>query len=374
MDARDMTLKRIDQHRGRLVAAVALTTLLAAAGCTSAQADGAENGGEQSGEEFVRTINVEVTELAPEPFVERIRLTATVTANQDVRIAAEESGTIREILAEKGARVRRGQALFQLNDRVLRAQVAQARAQADLAAETWERRKRLWEEDRVGSEIVYLQAKFTAEQTAANLEALEARLDRTTVRAPFGGVLDERHVDVGSLVSPGQTVGRLVDLDPVKIVGGVPERYAPDVKEGAEAHIAFDVFPGESFTAPITYVGSTVNPGNRTFPIEVVLPNPDGLIKPEMVANMSVTRRQVEEAIVVPQDALVRVEDGYVVFVVTESGEGEVARARPVELGPRQRDQVVIGGGLEAGERIVVVGQKSVADGDRVRVVGARQP
>jgi membrane fusion protein, multidrug efflux system len=94
--------------------------------------------------------------------------------------------------------------LLKIDDAVLRAQVGQARAQADLAEQTWERRKRLWEEDRVGSELAYLEAKFAAEQTAANLAGLEARLERTTIRAPFTGILDERAVEVGTMVSPAR--------------------------------------------------------------------------------------------------------------------------------------------------------------------------
>lgn len=343
-----------------VVAAVAL------AACGQAGAEGPE------GEAFVRVINVEATELATRPFTDQIRLTGTVWANQDVQVAAEESGVIREILQDRGARVQAGQPLVKIDDTVLRAQVEQARAQADLASQTWERRKRLWEEDKVGSEIAYLEAKFAAEQTAANLRALSERLERTTVRAPFDGLLEDRMVEVGSMVSPGMVVGRVVDLNPVKIVAGVPERYAADVAKGSRAGVTFDVFPGEAYTAPISFVGATVNPQNRTFPIEVVMPNPKGIIKPEMVANVAVSRRELEEAVVVPQDALVRVENGYVAFVVAQRDGATVAEVRPVTLGASQGNLVVVEDGLEPGDRLIVVGHKSVADGDRVNVVSSR--
>jgi RND family efflux transporter MFP subunit len=338
------------------------------AGCGNAQAD-AEN---TDAAEFVRVINVEVRDIEARPFVDRIRLTASVAANQDVQVSAEESGPIREILAEKGTSVSQGQPIAKIDDAILGAQVEQARAQAELAGQTWERRKRLYEEDQVGSEIAYLEAKFGAEQTAANLRTLEVRLARTTIRAPFDGVLDRRLVEVGTMVSPGQVVGRVVDLDPVKIQAGVPERYAADVHKGAVADVSFDVLPGTTHQARITYVGSTVDPQNRTFPIELVMPNPNGVIKPEMVANVGVARRDLESALVVPQDALVRVEDGYVVFVIADRGKGTVAEVRPVQLGPSQRNEVVVESGVEVGEQLIVVGQKSVADGDRVNVVGTR--
>jgi membrane fusion protein (multidrug efflux system) len=123
-------------------------------------------------------------------------------------------------------------------------------------------------------------------------------------------------------------------------------------------------------TARIRYVGATVNAENRTFLIEVSLPNPNGIVKPQMVANMAVTRTTVDDAIVVPQDALIRVESGYVVYVAVERNGATVAEARDVLLGAARRNLVVIRDGVHAGERLIVVGHKEVEDGDRISVVG----
>jgi len=358
---------RYMERRNRGLWTVAAAISLAA--CGSAEVGDADAA--TADEAFVRMINVETHTIATEQFVEEIKLTAVATANQDVSIQAEESGVIRELFVERGDHVATGAPIAKIDDRVLGAQVDQARAAADLASETWDRRRRLWEDDRVGSELAYLEAKYAAEQSAATLASLEERLARTLVRAPFEGVVDERPVDVGTMVGPGETVARIVDLDPIKVLAGVPERYSSDVKVGAEAVMSFQALGGETHSAPVRYVGATVNPRNRTFPIEVRVPNPDGSIKPEMVAEMAVTRQTVQDAIVVPQDALVRVEEGYVVFVVGQDENGEpVAPAREVTLGPTRRNLVVIDSGVEVGEELIVVGQKSVADGDRVNIVG----
>ena len=345
---------------GALAAMVA-----AAAGCSTPEADSAQ----VEGSEFARVINVEVAPLTTERFVEEIRLTAVALANQDVQVSAEESGVIRELFVDRGDAVNEGDAIAKIDDRVLSAQVAQARAAADLAEQTWQRRKRLWEEDRVGSEIAYLEARFAAEQSAASLEGLEQRLARTVIRAPFSGVLDDRFVDVGAMVNPGDAVARLVDLNPIKVAAGVPERYAREVRVGEEATVVFDVLNREPFTARIGYVGSTVDPQNRTFRIEVELANRERLIKPQMVAEMAVTRQAVSDAIVVPQDALVRVADGYIVYVLAERNGATVAEARGVTLGPARRNLVVVEAGVTEGEQLIVVGHRSVADGDRVNVV-----
>jgi len=363
-------LKTIVVNRAWGWRAVAVVGVLGLSGCGSAAADSTD--GAPATESFARVVNVEVSELQPQTFVDEIRLTAVAVANRAVMVAAEESGVIKRVLVEKGSRVRTGEAIAKIDDAVLRAQVDQARAQADLAAQTWERRKRLWEQDKVGSEIAYLQAKYAEEQTAANLAALQARLTRTTIRAPFDGILDSRSIEVGTMVSPGQTVGRVVDLDRVKIDGGVPERYAADIHLGTQARVSFDVLPGREFPTKLDYVGAAVNTQNRTFPVEMVLPNQEALIKPEMVANVSIIRSRIDDALVVPQDALVRVEKGYVVFVAVDGAEGTVAEAREVTLGPSRDNTVVLESGVSAGERLIVVGQKTVAAGDHVSIVGTR--
>jgi membrane fusion protein (multidrug efflux system) len=342
----------------------------AATACGSAEAENGENGDAADG--YVRIINVEVAPVEPQRFVEEIRLTSVAMANQDVLVAAEESGVIREIYKDRGDRVDEGEPIAKIDDRVLAAQVGQARAAADLAQQTWERRKRLWEEERVGSEIAYLEARYAAEQSAASLVALEERLARTVVRAPFAGVLDERRVDVGAMVSPGTAIGRLIDLNPIKVFAGVPERYAADLHVGDQTVLTFDALGPDEYTARIRYVGSAVDPQNRTFPIEISLPNPLSLIKPQMVANMAVTRRAVDDAIVLPQDALVRVEDGYVAFVAVERDGVQVAEVRQVELGPTRRNLVVAESGIRPGDRVIVVGQREVENGDRINVVGEK--
>jgi RND family efflux transporter MFP subunit len=150
----------------------------------------------------------------------------------------------------------------------------------------------------------------------------------------------------------------------------VPERFAADIRPGSRATVTFDALDAQTFQASVAFVGASVNPSNRTFPVELRLPNPGRAVKPAMVASISVVRRTVEDAVVVPQDALVRVEDGYSAFVVTGTGDELRVEARRVTTGPSQRNEVVITSGLEAGDRLVVVGQKQVAAGDLVRVVG----
>jgi RND family efflux transporter MFP subunit len=351
---------------------VALPLLLVAGACGApAEADSAGQD-VANAESLVRVINVEVEEAVSGSFAEEIALTGTVQAARDVVVSAEEAGVVRELLLARGAAVTAGQPIARIDDAILRPQVERARAEAALAQEQWQRRKRLFEEDKVGSELAYLQDRLTAEQAAAQLAVLEERLARTLVRAPFDGVLEERLVEVGAMVGPGTPVARVIAVNPVKITAGVPERYATDVRPGAAVRVSFEALEGRTFEGRIGYVGSAVNPRNRTFPVEFSVPNLGGQIKPEMVANVSLVRRVVADALVVPQNAVVRVAEGQVVYVVKSGGGVDKVEARMVTIGMSQANRVTITSGLEAGDRVVVVGQQQVTNGDRVRVVEGR--
>lgn len=356
---------------------LALALLLAACGADAeaGMSDGSDAAQAADAGSYSRVINVEVAPIEARSFTERIRLTGTVEANRDILVPAEEDGVIRQMIVAEGSVVRAGQPIAKIDDEILRHQLAQAEARASVAKETYERNRQLYEEEKAISELQFLEVASRSREADASRDLLAERVARTTIRAPFAGVLEERRVELGEMVSVGDPVARLVELDPLEISAGVPERYASDVRVGTSATVTFDVLPGRSFEARLSHVGSVVSRENRTFRAEFSLPNPEGVVKPEMVANVTLLRRELESAVVVPQEALVRAEDGFVAFVVEESGEsGEtVARQRTVELGPSQRNEVVVTSGLAPGDRLVVVGQKQVAEGDRVSVVGVRE-
>jgi RND family efflux transporter MFP subunit len=337
----------------------------ALAGCNAGAAQG-ESATANGDAVPARIVNVETIEVQPEPFADRVDATGQVMADRDVVVASEESGVVRSILVEKGTRVSAGQALVRIDDRLLKAQHDQAVSEAALARETFERQRRLWEEDSIGSELTFLRAKYAAETADANARALDTRLERTTIRAPFAGILDARLVEIGSTLSPGSPVVRIVDADPLKVLAGIPERYAGEVRTGAAAIVSFD--NGRTVEAKASFVGTAIDEQSRTFPIEVVVPNQGGLLKPGMVANVRVSRGIQREAILVPRDAVMRVQSGYIVYVATERDGKWIAEARAVATGAGDAGRVVITDGLEAGEQVVVAGQQQVAGGDLIRV------
>lgn len=359
------TIKMTHMNSAEIKIATTALLILGLAGCADGEATAAAEPATPAG----RLVSVQVVEVQPEPFTDYVQVVGRIEASRDVTVSAEEAGTIRELLVEKGASVQAGQPIARIDDRVLRPQAEQAAAEAALARETWERQRRLWEEDRVGSEITYLQARYRAETAEAGARALRERLERTIVRAPISGVLDGRFVEVGTLVSPGTPIGRILDTRTVKVSGGVPERYAGQIEPGSRVEVAVEGMPSASFTGEVHFVGAAIDLGNRSFPIEVEVPNQSGQLKTGMVANVRVLRDRLEEALVVPQEAILRVEDGYAVFVVAEQAGELVADSRMVTLGPSQGNRVMIESGLSAGDRVVVVGQARLARGDRLQIV-----
>jgi RND family efflux transporter MFP subunit len=361
----ETTMKRNE----RLVGVLALALGLAA--CSS------QEGGEVRAEQVdavidttgARIINVEATPIALQSFVDYIRITGEVEAMYDITVSAEESGVIERFLVEKGRRVRRGQTIAKIDDAVLSGQVQEARSVADVAEEQYQRQRRLWEEEEIGSEIAYLQLKSASEAAKARLQVLEERLSRTEIKAPVSGIYDEKFVEAGEMVVSGTPVVRVIAMSQVKVVGGVPERFALSVHRGDSARITLDPLGGREFLGVIEFVGTTVDAGNRTFPIEVVLDNPENVIKSRMVANVQVERERLQEVIVVPQQVVLRTEDGYQVYVVADRDGYPIASAREVELGPSYGNRIVIAAGLETGDQVITVGQRLVDEGSFVRVV-----
>ena len=356
--------RRLRARRALTVAAAA--AMIAGCGGVRGEDPAPDEGG---AERYARVVNVEVERVEPRSFTRVVRVSGVALPMRDVVVSAQEEGVVRRIVRDKGRTLQAGQTILHLDDTLLRAQVRIATAEAEYAEEVWDSRRRLYEQDSIGSELSYHEARYAAEQGLGNLAVLRARLARTAVAAPIRGILEERLVEVGSRVSPGAPVARLVQTDTVKIVAGAPERHALALPAGAAASVAFDVLPTEVFEGVITYVGAVVDPDSRTFPIELTLPNPEGHIKPGMVADISVVQEEMTEALVVPQQSLVAMEDGYVVFVAEGTGEFSQAAARTVGVSFSQGNEVVVGSGLSAGDLLVVVGQQGLTDGDRVRVV-----
>ena len=349
--------------------------LLALTGC------GGETNAEETAEERtpVETMNLERTS-----FEDMLELNGEASALNDATLSAEANGTVISV-AQEGAFVEAGQTVAQLESGEEQAAVAQAQAQLEtaqsrleLAQDRYQRQEPLYR-DSIISALEFEQvrsernqARASVNQAQAQLASAKERLANTRVRAPFSGTVEERMVEPGEQVSPGQQVARVVDIGRVEITANVPERYANDVQRGQNVTVEFDTYGTAPRRGQITFVGNTIDPESRTFPVEVEIPNSDRQIKPEMSGRMLIPTRTIEDALVIPRTAIERDEEGTNVYVIHRRDSAGVSLpvvgVRSVTIGPTYEQRAVALSGLNAGQEVIVNGQGNVAAGDTVRV------
>ncbi len=347
------------------------------AGCGTEPPNAARSAPASVAEE--RAIRVETLVLEPTVFRDVIQLTGSVDAFDDARLSAQSSGTVIAV-APLGTSLRNQATVAQINPLVPESAVLQAsaiveaaEAQFGLARENLTRNEPLFA-DSVISTIEWEGVQAQYNQSRANLAQAEAALDQartmlaqTRVVAPFDGTVEEHFVEPGEQVTPGMAVARLINTRRIKVVSGVPERYAADILPGTPVQISFEAYRGKRIDGLVSFVGRAVDPQSRTFPIEIVINNPDGTIKPEMVARVEVTREIIEDALVVPRAAVIRTENGHIVYLI-ETREGiPTAVQRDLVPGP-DFGAYVVATNLQPGDEVIVLGQSRVIDGDRVEI------
>lgn len=314
-----------------------------------------------------RSVAVETIQIEADQFEDRIRLTGKVQALEDAIVASESSGRVLSIVG-RGERVRRGDVMIQLDDRMIQAQYNAAVAGYELAKDTFERLEALYADSIISTQD-FRSARTQRDQARSQFELAEKQLRDTRMEAPFTGRIEDRLIRVGELVNPGQPVLRLVNSDRVRVIAGIPERYSGDIYEGDEVEIVFSSLGDSSRTGYITYAGSVIDPDTRTFEIEIELENNDGRIKPDMIADLSVLRSVVENAIVIPRTAIIRDETGVYVFRSSNNGGVKVAELVPVTSGMASGSLIQILSGLQVGDEVVVSGMRTLSIGDELNIL-----
>ncbi|AUP79010.1 efflux RND transporter periplasmic adaptor subunit [Flavivirga eckloniae] len=298
-----------------------------------------------------------------------VELQGSVNTKQNLVIYPEFSGTLTRVYVKEGQKVVKGQKLAKIDDGGLGQQLAQLQIQADLAKTTFERQERLWNQ-KIGSEIQYLQAKSTyeAQQRAAN--QLQQQVGKTVVRAPFSGTIDDVITEQGSVVAQGQSqLFRIVNLRDMYIETDVPERYISNITPGKDVQVEFPIL-GKKVDAKVRQAGNFINPANRTFKIEVAVSNKDKTIKPNLTAKLKINDYKNEKAILIPQSIISENAEGQqYVYIVTDKVENKAKAKRVIiETGKTQGDDIEVLSGLENGTEIIDEGARSVKDGQQVKI------
>ncbi len=296
------------------------------------------------------------------------RVQGDVATRENILIYPEFSGVLTRIHVTEGQRVNKGALLATIDDGGLKSQLAQLEAQAALAKTTFERQQRLWEQN-IGSEIQFLEAQTAYESAQNAVNQLGSQLGKTSVRAPFSGVIDEVVTDEGQVVGPGQNpLFRLVNLQNMYVEADVPETYLNKIQTGTPVIIEIPAINKE-YEGTVKQVANFINPNNRTFQIEVSIPNDDGLVKPNLIATVKLNDYTSENAIVVPENAIQKNSMGEsIVYVLQPENDSiGVALRKMVETGYSQNNLVEVTSGLNAGEEIIVEGARNLRDQQKVK-------
>lgn len=297
-------------------------------------------------------------------FVDQVSAVGTLLANESVMIRPERDGRIAQIHFSEGQLVKKGQKLVSLDASETEAQLAAARAEATLNRNRLKRAEELKQKSFISAEALDV-ARETLNQSVARQDEVKSRLEKMTILAPFEGVAGLRQVSPGAYVKAGQDIARLEGIGTLKLDFRVPEIYLGRIRPDQQVEVRVDAFPKETFAGAIYAVEPAVDEQTRTVLLRARVPNPDVRLKPGMFARVLLVLGRRDNALIVPEQALVpRGNENFVFRIV----DGKAALAK-VEIGARRPGEVEIKSGLSAGDSIVVDGQLKLKPGVPVMVL-----
>ncbi|MQP25184.1 efflux RND transporter periplasmic adaptor subunit [Flavobacterium sp. LMO8] len=299
-----------------------------------------------------------------------VELQATVQTKENLMLSAEFGGILQQVYVKEGQKVAKGQTLARVDDGGLSSQLAQMETQAALAKTTFERQENLWKQ-KIGSEIQYLQAKTNYNAQLKAVAQMKAQLAKTVIRAPFSGTIDEIASERGSVVGPGTPILRIVSLGNMYLEAEVPEKNIGTIKKGSDAIVNFPVL-GETFNAKVTQAGNYINPANRSFMIQIAVPNKSGNIKPNLSSKIQLKDYSNSKAITVPISIISENADGEQFLYVAQNPDNKgnaIAKKVIVKVGLSQGELVEIVDGIKDGDLIIKEGARSVKDGQKVSII-----
>lgn len=310
---------------------------------------------------------VEVLAVKDTVFNHFLEIQGNVDTKENILIQPEFSGALVSLNAKAGQRVSKGQVLGRVDDGGMSQQLAQIQTQYELAKTTFERQKRLWDQ-KIGSEIQYLQAQTQMTSLQKSLGQMRAQIAKTVIKAPFTGVIDEVFVESGQVVAPSQQgLMRIVNLSNMYVTTLVPETYIGKLKVGSEVDV-FLTSLGKTYKGRVRQVGSYINPSNRSFGIEVSVPNPENLLRPNQVAKLKIIDYSAKNAIVVPTNVIQEDGDGNKFVFTATNVNGKIGTAKKVlvKTGKSSGNVTEVLSGLAAKDIIVTEGANTISEGMKI--------
>lgn len=294
-----------------------------------------------------------------------VRAVGSLVAGESADIHAEIAGQISEILFEEGQPVKKGDVLIQMDRSLLETELARAKAALDAAAANFARDDKLKKSGFVAAQQ-WDATRAALDAARAEVANAEIRLEKATIRAPFGGVAGLRSFSKGDFTTAGAALTSVVSIDPLKLEFTIPEKNYGDIRAGQQIAFAVDAFPGENFPGEVYAVDPRVDPDNRNFTVKATVPNSGGRLRPGMYARIEITTATRGNAMTIPEEAIMPRGESSFVYAVR----GGKAVLTEVTLGARETGRVEVLGGLSPDDRVVTAGHLKLKDGAAV----AEQP
>ncbi|MEX1240549.1 MAG: efflux RND transporter periplasmic adaptor subunit [Cyclobacteriaceae bacterium] len=312
----------------------------------------------------VRAKDVGVSELTLQKFDHYIQTQGHIESDNNVLVSAEMMGVVTNVYVTEGQTVSRGQVLAQIDNSVMSRNIESMESQLELATSVYERQKNLWDQ-KIGTEVQFLQAKTNKESLAKQLASLREQKDKTKIKSPISGTVDAISVKVGENMAPGMPAVRVVNTSDLKIQAPVSEAYVTDIKKGDKVLVNISELKKE-VEAKVTFVGRTIDRLSRTFNVEVALPsNPD--LRPNMTATVRIIFNSDPAAVVVPINVVQEINDEKIVYIAEEKGKRMVATRKVITVEGVYGNLAQVTG-LNAGDKLITVGYQGLNDGDFIKM------
>ena len=268
---------------------------------------------------------------------------------------------------EEGQSVRKGQLIARIDTEAMERQKEEMMISLSLARDVFERQKRLWEQ-KIGSEMQYLQAKNNVERLEKSVASMDATLKNTNVFAPISGVVDRIFLEPGEMAGPGTPIVQILRTSTAKVVVDAPENYLGKINKGDKVIVSFPAL-GMEKEAAVSLIGSSIDATNRTFKVEVNLTNNDGVLKPNLLAEIKFEDYMKKEAFVVPIELIQQEVSGQnFIMVLGEQNGHNIAQKSYIEIGKSYQGEIVIESGLEEGQTLIVEGARTISEGDILEI------
>ena len=313
---------------------------------------------------------VSAIKLKPRNFSHYLNFQGSLDTDKNVVIYPELPGLLKNIYVKQGDKVKKGQLIAKISDNGLTDQLEQLKLQRDLAKTTFERQQKLWDQ-KIGSEIQYLQAKTNFKSLEKKISQMKDQEGKTRILAPFDGTIDDIIADVGSNLAPGLTpILRIINIEKMKVIAEIPEIHIPYIKKNKNVKIYVPILD-KQILGNISSVGNFINPNNRSFSIEIKLFNESNELKPNMTVSLEINDYQNENAILIPSKDILEDEEGnfYVYKLVSDSNDSYKSNKIMILKAKSYNNMTEIKTGLKEDDLIINDGLRQVEDGQIVKVI-----